>query len=63
MCDSIDGKCPEEANPQTQGVGSWLSGDREGMESDCSWGRGFLWGHENILELDHNERFTNLQVH
>ena len=25
-CDSTDGKRPEQAGPQTQRVGSWLSG-------------------------------------
>ena len=35
-CDSTDGKCPEQADPQTQTVGSWLSGDGGGK-----WGQGF----------------------
>ena len=26
MCDTIDGKDPEQANPHTERVGSWLSG-------------------------------------
>ena len=26
MCDCIDGKRPEQANPQRQEVGSWLPG-------------------------------------
>ena len=28
-CDSTDGKRAEQADPETQGVGSWLSGSRE----------------------------------
>ena len=35
-CDSTDGKCPEQADPQTQRVGSWLSGAgaRNGVTAD-----------------------------
>ena len=31
-CDSTGGKCPEQADPRTQRVGSWLSGAEAG---DC----------------------------
>ena len=36
MCDSIDGKRPEQANPQTQRVDSSLSGagERMGVTAD-----------------------------
>ena len=37
MCDSTDGKRPEQADPQTQSVGSWLSGaagEGEGVTTD-----------------------------
>ena len=35
-CDSTDGKCPEQADPQTQRVGSWLSraGGGDGVTTD-----------------------------
>ena len=43
-CDSTDGKRPEQANPETQGVGSWLSeagagglGNIDG-DGDSPWG-------------------------
>ena len=48
-CDPMDGKRPEQADPQTQRVGSWLSGAGEGvvLGMDCSgikrWQLGALW--------------------
>ena len=33
-CDSTDGKRPEQADPQTQKVGSWLSGAGGGEGGD-----------------------------
>ena len=44
VCDSIDGKRPEQANPETQRVSSWLSRAGEGDGGDCWWGWGFFWG-------------------
>ena len=46
-CDSTDGKHPELADPQTQGVGSWLSGDGgEGVLMRT----GYFWGEWKVLE-------------
>ena len=40
VCDSIDGKCPEQANPQTQK--KWVSGCWELGEGE--WRGSFFWG-------------------
>jgi len=48
-CESTGGKRPEQADPQTQRVGSWLSGAGEGavLGMDCSgikrWWLRALW--------------------
>ena len=46
-CDTTNGKCPEQADPQTQRVGSWLSGagERIGDRGDRAsfWGDGMSW--------------------
>ena len=36
--DSTDGKRPDQEDPQTQRVGSWLSGAREGVKMTAYWG-------------------------
>ena len=38
-CDSTDGKRPEQADPQTQRVGSWLSGAGGGDGGDSDGDR------------------------
>ena len=51
-CDSTDGKRAEQADPQTQRVGSWLSGagGRDGVDANED-GVPF-WGDESVLRLD-----------
>ena len=48
-CDPMDGKRPEQADPQTQGVGSWLSG--AGGEKKDEGVHSFFWAGENVLKL------------
>ena len=43
-CDSTDGKRPEQADPQTQRVGSWWSGAGEGMGVTADGEIGFPLG-------------------
>ena len=42
MCDSIDERRPEQADPQGQRVGSWLSGGGEG-DGASFWGDRMSW--------------------
>ena len=42
--DSVDRKHAEEASPQAQNVGLWLSEAGAGVWNDCKWGRGLLLG-------------------
>ena len=48
-CDSIDGKRPEQADPQTERMDSWLPGVGEGVgvtahgDGISFWGDGMLW--------------------
>ena len=55
MCDSTDGKRPEQANAQTQRVGSWWSGAGEEVV--------FLLGCWKVLELDRGAGCTTLGMH
>ena len=47
VCDSMDGKCPDQTHPQRQTVGSWLSGAGEGGTADDDrilfWSDGKFW--------------------
>ena len=51
-CDSTDGKRPEQAGPQTQRVGSWLSGAGGGDGVDANEDGVSFWGDESVLRLD-----------
>ena len=47
-CDSTDGKCPEQTDPQTQRVDSWLSGTGKGVGvtghgGGAFFGDGMFW--------------------
>ena len=43
-CDSTDGKRAEQADPETQRVGSWWSGAGEGMGVNADGEIGFPFG-------------------
>ena len=54
-CDSTDGKCPEQTDPQTQRVDSWLSGAGKEVV--------LLLGCWKVLELDRGAGCTTLGMH
>ena len=55
-------KYPEMANPQRQKADQQLPGDGQkgDQEITASWVQGFLWGDENMLELDSCDNCTTL---
>ena len=58
MCDSIDGKRPEQANPQTQRVGLWFSGLGRGVRVSAIGHLMFLGGDDNVLKLERDDGCT-----
>ena len=60
MCDTIDGKDPEQANPHTERVGSWLSGVGGGGWRWLLIGAGFPFRVMECSALDHGHGCTGL---
>ena len=51
-CDSTDGKRPEQFDPQTQRVGSWLSEAGRWGDGGSAPGDRLPIGRHNVLDLD-----------